>query len=133
METFNENPEILKQRHGCVTAWLILMIVANSLTAVTYLFLSDKITKLMTTEVPESMIIVLGVLGIFNVLFSVMLFQWRKIAFWGFVVTSLCSFLFNLVNGLGIGQSLGGLLGVAVLYAVLQMKKDNVSAWENLK
>lgn len=122
-----------KQRHGCVTAWLILMIFANSLSAVIYLFFSDLIIQVIPTEVPESMIIALGITGIFNVLFSVMLFQWRKIAFWGFVATSICSFLINLFNGLGFGQSLAGLFGVAILFAVLQIRKDNVSTWENLK
>ena len=89
MEPISENPEILKQRHGCVTAWLIFMIVANSMTAVFYLFFSEVIIKTIPGGMTKSMIMVLGIIGVVNVLFSVLLLQWRKIAFWGFVFTSL--------------------------------------------
>lgn len=133
MEPINVNPEILKQRHGCVTAWLIFMIVANSMSAVFYLFFTELIVKTIPDGMPKSLIMALGIIGVANILFSVLLFQWRKIAFWGFVGTSLCSMLINLSNGLGVGQSLAGLFGVAVLYAVLQIRKDNISAWENLR
>ena len=37
--------EELKRRHGCLTTWLILVIVANSLTALLYLFGSGAIRE----------------------------------------------------------------------------------------
>jgi len=133
MENINENVDVTKQRHGCVTAWLILMIIANSLTAILYLFASEMITKNLPGDVSTPMIILLGIIGIGNVIFSVLLFQWKKFGFWGFIVTSIGALIINLTIGLGIGQSLFGLVGIAVLYGVLQIKKDNVTAWENLE
>ena len=59
--------------------------------------------------------------------------QPKKIGFWGFVITSLVAVAVNLNIGLGIAQSLIGLIGILILYAVLQIKADNVSAWNNLE
>ena len=122
-----------KQRHGCVTAWVVLMIITNSLTAIIYLFASDLITNNLPGNVSTPMIILLGLVGIGNVVFSVFLFQWKKLGFWGFATTSVMALIINLSLGLGIGQSILGLVGIALLYGILQIKKDNVSAWDNLE
>jgi hypothetical protein len=133
MEPINENLNVAKQRHGCVTAWLVLMIIANSLSAVISLFASEMITENLPGDVSTSMIILLGILGIANIIFSVMLFQWKKFGFWGFIITSIGAFIINLSIGLGIGQSLFGLVSIAILYGILQIKKDNIPAWDNLE
>ena len=73
METINEDSNVEKQRHGCVTAWLILMIIANSITGVIYLFASEMITENLPGDVSTPMIILLGIIGIANVVFSVLL------------------------------------------------------------
>jgi len=122
-----------KQRHGCVTAWLILMIIINSLTAVLYLFAGDMIAQNLPGGISKPMMIILAILGVGNVIFSILLFKWMKIGFWGFVVTSIAALAVNLSIGLGIVQSFIGLIGIAVLYGVFQIKKDNVSAWTNLE
>ncbi len=41
--------------------------------------------------------------------------------------------LINLFMGLGIGQSLFGITGIVILYAVLQIKAGKTSAWEELE
>lgn len=121
-----------KQRHGCVTAWLILMIIANSFTAITYLFASDMITRALPGDASQGLIILLGIVGVANVMFSILLFQWNKWGFWGFCITSVIALFINLSMGLGIGQSVMGLIGIGILYGVFQIKKNDVSAWDNL-
>ena len=133
METNTENSNVTKQRHGCLTAWLILMIIANSATAILYLFASEMITKNLLGEVSTPMIILLGIIGIGNVIFSVLILQWKKLGFWGFIITSIGAVIINSTIGLGIGQSLFGLIGIAIFYGILQIKKDNVTGWENLE
>jgi len=133
METTNENQNVAKKRHGCVTAWLVLMIIANSLFAIIYLFAGKMITESLPGAVSTPKIIILGIIGTANVFFSVMLFQWKKFGFWGFIITSIGALIINLSIGLGIGQSLFGLVGIAILYGVLQIKKDGVAAWDNLE
>ena len=133
MDTPNELTNNPKQRHGCVTAWLIFMIIANSLTAIIYLFARDMVTQNFPSGISNPMLILLAILGIFNVIFSVLLLKWKKVGFWGFIITSIGALIINLNIGLGIGQSLFGLVGLAVLYGVLQIKKDDVTAWSNLE
>jgi hypothetical protein len=123
--TTNENSGN-KQRNGCVTAWLIIMIIANSWSAILYLFAGDMVAKNIPNGISNPMLILLAILGLVNVVSSILLFKWEKIGFWGFVITSIGVLIVNLSIGLGIGQSLFGLVGIAVLYGVLQIKKDNV-------
>ena len=79
------------------------------------------------------MMILLAVLAALNVVFAVLLLTWKKIGFWGFILTSLAAVAINLSLGLGIAQSLIGLLGIVILWAVLQIKQNDVSAWKNLE
>ena len=122
-----------KQRHGCVTAWLILMIIANSITAITYLFMGDSVSHNLPNPIPQPMMLVLAIVGIANLTFSVLLFKWKKWAFWAFAGTGLITLGINLSIGLGIGMSLFGLAGAAILYGILQIKKDGITAWDNLE
>jgi hypothetical protein len=122
-----------RQRHGCVTAWLIFMLIINSLVAVMYLFASNSIASHSPVPLSGTTVILLGVLSVVNVVFAVMLLQWKKIAFWGFAGMSVLMLIINLSLGLGIGQSLFGFIGLAILYGVLQIKKNGVTAWQNLK
>ncbi len=132
METKNENTNVEKQRHGCVTAWLVLMILANSITGLVYLLASEMITKNLPGRVPTPMIILLGLIGLGNVAFSFLLFRWKRIGFWGFVTTGVGAFIINLSIGLGPAQSVFGLVGIGILYAILQIPEGGVKAWDNL-
>lgn len=132
MESFNDTPHT-PQRHGCVTAWLAFIILANSVTALIYFFATEMITKNLPHEVSPSMIMLLGALGIANVVFAFLLLRWKKIGFWGFVASGIATFAINLSLELGIGQSILGLVGVAILYGILQMKQGNESTWQNLQ
>lgn len=131
METNNRNLNV-KKRHGCVTAWLIYMIIVDSLIAIIYFFASDFVVENLRGNISTPMIIISGIMGITNVVFSILLFQWKKIGFWGFTVTSIADLIINLSLGLGLEQSLIGLVDIIVLYYILQIKKDNIPAWDNL-
>lgn len=123
-----------KQRHGCVTAWLIFIIVANSIIAVIHIFANQFILDALPRNTSASLIILLGFIGVANVVFAVVILQWKKIGFFGFAAASVVTFIINLSLGSGILQALLGLLGVAILYGVLQIKNENsVSAWELLE
>jgi len=66
-----------KQRHGCLTAWLVLMIFANSATALLYL-LGSAAMRQNFPSAPGWAFPMLGVMGIANVVCAVALFQWKK-------------------------------------------------------
>ncbi len=132
MEPMEENTPDTIERHGCVTAWLVFMIIVNSITAFVYLFASEFIIDTLPGDVSTLYILLLGICGLANVIFSVMLFQWKKAGFWGFVITSVAAIFINISIGLGIGQSFFGLVGIAVLFGILQIEKNGISAWAHL-
>jgi len=132
MENANENANIVKQRHEFVSAWLVLMIIVNALCALMYLCVNSFVRDCFPENTSTLTVVLLGAFSIANVVFAVMLLKWKKFGFWGFTGTSILATVINLNLGFGVGQSSGGLVGVALLYGILQIKKDDVAAWKNL-
>lgn len=93
METNTENSNATKQRHGSVTAWLILLIISNLLLAISYLFESEMITINFPGEVSTSMIFLLGIIGVGKVIFT---FTMEKIRFLGTYYNKYCYFGYQL-------------------------------------
>ena len=122
---------IQKNRHGCLTAWLILMIIANSISALVYLLNSQAVQQALPTA-PDWTFPVLTVVCIFNIVCAIALFNWKKWGFWGFLGSSVTALIINLSIGLGIGQSLLGLLGIVLLYGVLNIGENN-KGWPQLE
>ncbi len=122
-----------KKRHGCVTAWLALMIVTNAMTAIAYLFFDDKLFQGLENPMSQSTLFLLTCTGAANLFFALMLLQWKKWAFWGFGASSVVILIVNMSIGLSFGQSAIGLIGIVLLFAILQIKEGGVSAWENLE
>lgn len=120
-----------KQRHGCLTAYLVAMIVLNSITALIYIFGTDFIKK-GVPNAPTWTLPVLAVGGILNVVFAVALFRWKKWGFFGFVAMSILALCVNLTIGLNIFQIILGLAGIAILYGVLQIGNEN-KGWTQLE
>jgi len=89
-----------KKRHGCLTAYLILMIVANSALALVYLLASDTIRGNLRRS-SEWVLPVLVVLALFNLVCAIALFRWKEWGFWGCCVSTIVGFLVNLAAGLG--------------------------------
>jgi len=128
-------PDEMKNRHGCLTAWLILMIVANSLSLLMYLVMAAGEGEAMREAFPDMpvwAIPALIVLSAFNVACAIALFRWKKWGFWGFCATSAIGLPINLYLGVGVPQSIAGLLGVVLLFAVLHIGKDN-KGWPQLE
>jgi hypothetical protein len=125
-----QNNPMPKQRHGCLTAWLIVAIIANSAVGLFYFFnlaASGSMPHLSAWALP-----LLILLSFFNVLCAILLFRWKKLGFWGFCLSSTLAIIINLALGLGIFQSAVGLIGIAVLYGVLQIGKEN-KGWPQLE
>ena len=120
-----------KKRHGCLTAFLILMIIANVLTTIMYLLGSSYIKQTLPNA-PGWIFPALAVLGIFNLVCVIALFKWKKWGFWGFCASAVVALLVNISIGLGIAQSLFGLIGVAVLFGVLHLGKEN-KGWHQME
>ena len=129
----NGHESSMKERHGCVTAWLVFMIIVNAGVGIWYLISSEDISRMLPSRPDPSMLMITGVVAFANVAFAVLLLKWKKIGFFGFIGSSIAGVILNLALGLGIGQSVTGLIGVVILYGILQIKKDDKSTWEGLE
>jgi hypothetical protein len=120
-----------KQRHGCLTAFLIFGIIMNVIASLMNL-LGGAMIRQHFPDAPVWSLPVLGLAGIFNIVCLVALFKWKKWGFYGAVASAVLAFVVNLVIGINILQALLGLVGIAVLYGVLQIGGDN-KGWNNLE
>jgi hypothetical protein len=122
------------EKHGCLTAWIILMIIANSVTSLVYIFGDTSILENPPFSISKQWILIIGVLGLANIYFAVNLWKLHKWSFWAFGICSLVIFCINVFLGLGLLKSLLGTLGIVFLYGILQIKNDsNRSGWDCLK
>jgi hypothetical protein len=120
-----------KQRHGCLTAYLVTAIIFNALTALIYLFAAGTVKRGFPNS-PAWTLPVLVMAGILNVVCACALFQWKKWGFFGLVATSILATCVNLMIGVNIFQAIFGLLGLGILYAALQIGKET-NGWTQLE
>lgn len=120
-----------KKRHGCLTTWLIFMIIGNSISTLIYLLGSQIIRQTFPT-LPDWACPLLGFIGVFNVVCTIALLKWQKWGFWGFLGSSITAFVVNISLGIGIGQALSGFMGIVCLYVVFNLGKEN-KGWSQLE
>ncbi len=112
-----------KKRHGCLTAWLTFMILG--LTFVIFYNL------LYLGEIEVWGLVATIIIGVLEVVCIVALFRWKRWGFWGICGLAVIGVVINLISGVG-AASFSGLIGVALLYAVLQIGGEN-KGWSQLE
>lgn len=75
--------------------------------------------------------LIFGILSIIDLILIVFLFYWKKWAFWALVGSRIITLIINLNIGTG-AISYIGLLGIILIYLLLELKKDGIKGWENL-
>ena len=120
----------VKERHGCVNAWLWIVIISN-------LGLGIYYATMMFSAYTNTMSLGFGLLSILatlNVLGAILLMRWNKYGFYLFVVSSVLAALVNIgVLSLEPVVLLSGLFAILIWWGILQIKKDGVSAWSLLE
>ena len=126
-----EENQVSKQRHFFVSFWLKFLILSNSIVIVMYLFGSKEFLsylKQTNAEIIESIIV-----SFLSIILLIMILKWKKWAFWLYVIISLIKAgrYYQksdsiLILSLGIGM-------ILLLYAILQIRKNDISAWKNLE
>lgn len=118
-------------RHGCLIAYLIVMILVNAMVAASYSASRVQLQEKFP-EMPDWTFPTLTLLGLVNVICAVALFNWRKWGFWGFCLSSFITVFVNIEAGLPVSQAVSGLVGIAILYLVLQIGNHN-KGWPQLR
>jgi hypothetical protein len=119
-------------RHGCLTAWLILLIVVNSLGAIVCVIQSYRMTSFYPATTFWYLPVMLAalLLNVLGLVCAVALLRWKKWGFYGYLILKVI----DIVGGLLLGNALAplGVVGVAILLGLLHMGGPN-KAWYNLE
>ena len=107
-----------RRRGGCLTAWLMLMLILNPLVAIYYLVAGGTVRQALP-GLPPWVLPVLTVFGIANFVFALAVWNWKKWGMYGFVGSSAVVFFINAAT-LGTGRAIIGLVGVIILAALVR-------------
>ena len=110
-----------KKRHGCVTTWLVLIFIASAYSVLANLA--------MGFYYPWNIYVMLSIGQLVCV---ILMFNWKLNGFWGFAIIQLPATFLNISLGLPASAIIGGLLAPFILYFILQIKRNNISAWDQL-
>lgn len=118
--------ENLKERHGCVSAWLWMVIVVNLCFCVYYFM------TMLDSESSQSLGYgFLSSLSVFLILGAILLMRWSRCGFYLMVGTSLLTLIVNhFLLEIEVGYSIPGILGILFWWVILQIRKNGVSAWK---
>lgn len=120
----------LKQRNGCITAWLWVAIIANIGMAIFY---AVSMFSAYSTEMALGFGIC-SIFGVINVLGAILLMRWNKTGFYLFIVSSIISAIVNVfVLKMTPVTAVSSIFAIVIWWAILQAKKDGVSAWSQLE
>ena len=110
-----------RKRGFWLTAFLVLMVIANALSVFVYFVNPDMII----TEFPKislELAYLLGSVCLFNVFLAINIWMWKKLAIYGFYIVVIFGVLINLYIGIGLIGSLSGLMGGIILFLVTKKK-----------
>lgn len=111
--------EVQKKRGGCLAVYLVFVIAVNTITALSYLFAGNLFRATMP-DVPGWAYYVLALFGIINAACGVAVWQWKRIGVYGFIASAVMVVGVNVLIGIGLFESLFGLIGPVILYALVR-------------
>ena len=104
-----------KKRGFWLTAFLILMFIANPLTAFMYFSAPDLIGSTQP-KATVGIVYALGVMSVINFAIAVGIWSWKKYAVYGMYASVAIAFVINIYLGIGIVGALFGLLGGLLIF-----------------
>ncbi|MCD9549730.1 hypothetical protein GLP21_13960 [Photobacterium carnosum] len=106
-----------RKRGFWLTAFLVLMVIANALSVFVYFVIITAFPKISL-----ELAYLLGSVCLFNVFLAINIWMWKKLAIYGFYIVVIFAVLINLYIGLGLIGSLSGLMGGMILFLVTRKK-----------
>jgi hypothetical protein len=108
-------------RGGCLTAWLVLMIIANTGSALVYLLRADPLVAHFP-RLSGGGIWLLRAATLANIVLVVLIWNWRRVGVWGFTAVALLAFPLNLYIGVNPFMAALGLVGLVILAVLVRPK-----------
>jgi hypothetical protein len=107
------------------------MIIANVFVGISNIILSMTLSE-EELNFSKGILGFIGCFGILNVIFAIAIFKFKKWGFYVFCASAAIVFVINLSAGISLINALIGLFGIVVLFAVLNIGKEN-KAWPQLE
>lgn len=136
LDDFSQSEE--KNRHGCVAAWLWFSIVASLLAALLYLLGGEFVNQSMelsgSEPLSKTMMITYSTISIIGIYGYYMILQWKKTGFYIIIGISLLSGLWSYMSNGDIIMTIASIfIGPIILFLILQIRKDGITAWDHLE
>lgn len=159
-----QSTPIVRGRHWFITFWFILGIIGCVISPISAAFqyvqldsqinyyqyqdgyeqIADQMSNLLSLNMVSTILSVIS--GIFGIVCIILLFNWKKLGFYGQILSSILFggisiYLINrIADESGIDASLlqivpivSIILGTFIFYAILQIKKNGVKFWDHLE
>lgn len=118
-----------KKRHGCLTAYLVVVIAGISIYLILYLLrgLAPDNTR------PVWELLLFTVLNLFVIIFAIAIFMWKKWGVWGLCAVQIISFIISIMQRELIIISVINLaFSLGLLFMVLNIGGDN-KGWPQME
>lgn len=116
------------EMHAFITIWLffgiVLEIVMLILTILEYTTTNNGSTLLLIVALSSSIAAIIG---------KVLLLKWHRIGFYILLATSLFTTIFYAIYTKGEYIQIGPIIGSCVMYAILNIKCNDIPYWEAMK
>jgi hypothetical protein len=122
------SPEQPAVRTKTTTVWLWIVIILN---AIVGLLSFTQIGTLADLGISPLFLIVSALLSLGVAVGTYMILQWKKMGFYIVVGCIVLNVLVSILGGSGFTSIAGAVIGLGILYYVLQYPKDN-KAWNHL-
>ena len=122
----------VRKRHGCLTDYLIFMIVVLLPSVLLYLFFPDIIAR-SNPEIPGWISPFFGLVGITQITCILAIWRWKK---WGFYVFLVLGLGFGCFNAWLTGSVITFLMapiGILIMYGVLHIGGPQRKGWTQLE
>lgn len=118
--------EIQKQRGFWLSAFLILMLIANALTAYIYMTNPELVMGLYP-RATATVLYLLAVIACINVILAIGIWAWRKWGVVGFYISIVIVFAINLYLGIGFLTSMPGFAGGVIIFFTTKKRWQHFS------
>lgn len=122
-----------ERRHGCLTIWLLILLLWNLTLILTYTG-CNMIQWLGIGDEPFGWYFPLMIaLSVISIICVFALFGWKKWGFWGLLAVSVVKIILEIMaGGSGVAVLSGVTLSMLILYGVLNIGREN-KGWPQLR
>jgi hypothetical protein len=115
-----------RQRTGCLSTWLIILIGINVFAAISYITGGNSVFY-RRPEAPDWLLIAFGVVFVLNIICAYGLWAWKKWGLYGFGLSFVATMALHAVIG---GNTIAVLIAILGIFMIFALIRGNTAAFE---